>query len=374
MNDRERYLETLLFGKPDKVPFAPGGPRESTLEAWYGQGLARDADWQETMRREIGLEPVRKSPQPGVAIRHAMIPEFEEKVLEERVDSLIVQDWKGNICEISKRFDVSYLRFAKDFCTRRWIRCPVETWDDWEAMKQRYDANDPTRVPPDLPNLGKQLANRDCVVGIHVHGPFWQLREWLGFEALCMKFLDDPDMIRDMVTFWMEFISTLLQKITRYIVLDYFHISEDMAYKEKSMISPRMVREFLQPCYIQWGEIVKSSGCPIYDVDSDGYVGELIPIWIESGINVCDPVEVAAGNDINQFRETFGTKMAFKGGVDKRQIAKGGKTLHAEMARIEPVLRSGGYIPGFDHAVPPDVSWQNFLEYCNILARMTGWK
>ena len=25
MNHRERYLETLLFGKPDRIPFLPGG-------------------------------------------------------------------------------------------------------------------------------------------------------------------------------------------------------------------------------------------------------------------------------------------------------------------------------------------------------------
>ena len=33
MNPRQRFLEALLFGKPDKVPFTPGGPRESTLAA-----------------------------------------------------------------------------------------------------------------------------------------------------------------------------------------------------------------------------------------------------------------------------------------------------------------------------------------------------
>jgi len=61
-----------------------------------------------------------------------MIPEFEEKVIERRERTLIVQDWKGNICEISDEFDVTYLRMAKDFVTRRWHRFPVRTRDDWE--------------------------------------------------------------------------------------------------------------------------------------------------------------------------------------------------------------------------------------------------
>jgi len=108
-------------------------------------------------------------------------------------------------------------------------------------------------------------------------------------------------------------------------------------------------------------------------MDSDGYVGELIGLWIEAGINACDPIEVAAGNDIVAYRREFKRKMAFRGGVDKRAIAKGGKVIAKEMKRVEPVARDGGYIPGCDHGVPPDISWPNFVDYSRILARMTGW-
>ena len=108
-------------------------------------------------------------------------------------------------------------------------------------------------------------------------------------------------------------------------------------------------------------------------IDSDGYIGELIPIWIESGVNCCDPIEVAAHCDINEFRRQFGHKMAYRGGVDKRCIAKGGQIIRDELKRIEPVLKNGGYIPGCDHGVPFDVSWPNFVEYSRLLAEMTGW-
>jgi uroporphyrinogen decarboxylase len=374
VNDRERYLETLLFGKPDRIPFSPGGPRESTLKAWREQGLPEGANWYTYVLEQIGLEPPSQGPRPGVWMRHTMIPEFEEKVLEEKEDSLIVQDWKGNICEISRRFDVTYLRYARDFVTRRWIKCPVEGWADWEAMQSRYDPDDPARLPENLPELGEQLKGRDYPVGVGFHGPFWQLREWLGFEGLCMLFLDDPALVKDMLRFWTDYISRLLLRLLPYVTLDYVHISEDMAYKEKPMIGPEMTREFLQPCYLQWNEILKGHGVPIYDVDSDGYVGSLIPVWIESGLNVCDPMEVAAGNDIQAYRREFGTQMAFTGGVDKRAIAKGGDVLRAEMERMAPVVRSGGFIPGCDHGVPPDISLSNFIEYGDLLACLTGWK
>lgn len=172
-----------------------------------------------------------------------------------------------------------------------------------------------------------------------------------------MAFYDQPDLIRDMVRFWTDFIRDLLECALRYVTPDLIHISEDMAYKSFSMISPAMVREFLLPCYRAWGEIVRAHGVPLYGVDSDGYTGELIPIWIEAGINLHDSIEVAAGNDLVAYHRRFGRAMAYQGGVDKRAIAKGGSAIRAELERLTPVIRGGGYIPGCDHGVPPDVSW-----------------
>jgi len=195
----------------------------------------------------------------------------------------------------------------------------------------------------------------------------------MGFEGLCMAFCDQPDLIRDMVGFWTDFIGRLLERALRHVTPDCIHISEDMAYKGFSMISPTMTREFLFPCYRAWGEILRAHGVPLYGVDSDGYTGELIPIWIEAGINVHDPIEVAAGNDLPAYHRQFGRRMAYRGGVDKRAIAKGGKAIRDELERLTPVIRGGGYIPGCDHGVPPDVSWPNFVEYVGLLARLTGW-
>ena len=94
---------------------------------------------------------------------------------------------------------------------------------------------------------------------------------------------------------------------------------------------------------------------------------------IDSGINVCDPIEVAAGNDIVEYRKRFGKQIAYRGGVDKRCIAKGGDVVRAEIERVRPVVEDGGYIPSCDHGVPHDISWPSFIEYSRLLAQMTGW-
>jgi hypothetical protein len=82
---------------------------------------------------------------------------------------------------------------------------------------------------------------------------------------------------------------------------------------------------------------------------------------------------VAAGNDLPAFRRRFGREMAYRGGVDKRAMAKGGRFIEEEIARLRPVIDGGGYIPGCDHGVPADVAWPDFVRYVGLLARATGW-
>lgn len=374
MTERERYIETLLFGNPDKIPLQPGGPRESTLAAWHEQGLPKGVNYYEALMDILGIPKQDDIERHYLNVDFRMIPKFEEKVLEHRNGHYIVQDWMGAITEISDEFDYTYIRTAKDFVTRRWHKFPVETREDWEEMKKRYNPDSPGRLPEKLDEICEKLNDRDYVVGISVNGPFWQLREWLGFENLCIKFIEEPDFIHEMIEFWTDFVSKLMERFINKVKLDKVHISEDMAYKAKSMISPKMTREFLMPTYKRWVGEAKASGCPIIDMDSDGYIGELIPIWIESGINVCDPIEVAAYNDIAEYRRLYGKNMAYTGGIDKRALARGGKDMYDELMRvIPPLLKDGGFIPGCDHGVPPDISWPNFIEYTRLLAKLTGW-
>jgi len=375
MNARERYLEAVLFGEPDRIPFSPGSPRKSTIEAWRRQGLPERRHYMEALRETLGLPP--DSPpktKTSLAASFLMIPQFDEKILEHRNGHYVVQDWKGNLCEISDQFDVSYLRQAIDFVTRRWIKLPVENRDDWENMKRRYDPADSRRYPEDFDARCAAVRERDAVLTVHVNGPFWQLREWVGAEQLCMMFLSDPDFVRDMIAFWTEFVAAILGEILKRVSIDVFSMSEDMAYKGYPFISPGMTREFLAPSYVRWIEQAKRGGALVIDMDSDGYIGDLIPVWIESGINCCNPVEVAAGCDAVEFRRRFGRQMAYRGAMDKRLIARGGAALEKEMRRIIPaMLKDGGFIPSCDHAVPPDISWPNFVAYSRLLAELTGW-
>ncbi len=125
--------------------------------------------------------------------------------------------------------------------TRKWHKFPVESEKDWEEMKKRYNPKTPGRFPEDFKERCEKLKKRDYALSVNISGPFWQLREWCGFENLCILMIEKPAFVQEMVDFWMEFVSKVIKPILEKVQLDRVWISEDMACKGYSMISPEMI-------------------------------------------------------------------------------------------------------------------------------------
>jgi uroporphyrinogen decarboxylase len=160
---------------------------------------------------------------------------------------------------------------------------------------------------------------------------------------------------------WTEFNCRLATRAWRGIPFDFVLIWEDMAYKNGSLISPRLVREFMLPYYKRFIEHVRGLGCDIIIVDSDGDVTQLAPLFIEVGVNVMLPFEVQAGMDVRAFRQRYGRNLALIGGLDKRSLTHGRAAIDAEIElRVPELLAGGGYISCLDHTCPPDVSLSAF--------------
>ncbi|GAI93761.1 unnamed protein product, partial [marine sediment metagenome] len=74
MTPKRRYLETIHFGKSDRIPYRFSHPRESTLSAWYYQGLRKGINLEEAMGYDHW---------ESISIDFLPLPRFEEATLEE---------------------------------------------------------------------------------------------------------------------------------------------------------------------------------------------------------------------------------------------------------------------------------------------------
>ena len=62
------------------------------------------------------------------------------------------------------------------------------------------------------------------------------------------------------------------------------------------------------------------------------------------------------------------------GGIDKRELTRDKKAVRKDvMYRVAPMVERKGYFPGVDHAVPPDISLENFKHFVSLLKKVCGW-
>jgi uroporphyrinogen decarboxylase len=88
---------------------------------------------------------------------------------------------------------------------------------------------------------------------------------------------------------------------------------------------------------------------------------------MDAGIDILYPFEVQSGMDVSAIRKKYGRNLRIWGGIDKRTLVDGFAAIDRELARIETLIRDGGYIPMLDHSAPPDISFKN---YCYFLQQL----
>ena len=365
MTHRERFRAVIARQPVDRLLYRFGGPRASTFAAWRKQGLSEEqqANW----GRFVGEDPATG---PG-KLHTGPIPTFEVRTLSEDGNTRIwIDEWGV------KRLDAINQPTA-GFQTRKYFEFPVKTRKDFESMRERYDPHAPERTA-DLdenaqPKPGtswrdrvEACRNADVPVNAVIHGPYWRTRDWCGFEGLSMLVYDDPTLVHDMFEFWVWFLMELLDEPLKHIQLDELIISEDMAFKTQSMLSPAHMREFMMPRYERLYKFLKDRGVQAVVMDCDGHNGQILDVMYPSVIDGIQPVEIAAHNDPEQMLTTH-PGVFIHGGVDKREMRFSREQLRAEVAtRFRSAWKHGGFIPHVDHGVPPDIPLRNFLYYVEL--------
>jgi uroporphyrinogen-III decarboxylase len=357
MKNRERIIRCALNEPIDRSPFSfYFGPWPETTARWQRENGKGSNAWIEGFGFDQSAQLI------GCIVNQLHYPAFEYRELSRNGDVLVCQDTLGQIVErIESRSGIP-----------RIIRSPVENRDEWEALKKaRLDPEIPERFPPNWPDLVKILNETDAPaqVGIYPCGLYGTLRDLMGVEGSLIAFYDDPDLVRDIMDYLTDFWIAIYEKIAKDVRLDIIHIWEDMSGKQGSLISPALIREFMLPNYRKLRKFADSYDIPILQVDTDGNCEELIPLFLESGVNMMLPFEVPAGSDVVSLREKY-PRMSMMGGIDKMEIAKGKAAIDRELLRIKPLINETGYFPALDHLISPDISYEDYCYFVYQLKDM----
>jgi uroporphyrinogen decarboxylase len=365
----DRCYRVFTYQDVDRVPDIEFGYWPQTIRRWLREGMPLEMTPEETeemFSRKVddhfGFE------HEGVSIpRHTgMNPPFEEVVLERRAESVVLRGVDGITAE-------RYLHDSDRSSIPYFLEFPVKTPEDWARMKDRYQLDDPVRAArqEDVERV-RQAQSEGSSVSIGLIGFYGQLRHWMGMQNLSYAFYDYPDMIHDMVSHWAELCARQIERLPADIPIDRVNWWEDMASKNGPLVSPQTFREFLQPGYHRVMSATKARGCVLAQVDCDGNPHDIVANWLEEGVNIMFPLEIAAGVDPQRWREEFGMELRLRGGIAKRPLVEGGEAIDRELERIRPLLEQGGYIPHLDHLVPPDIPYAHYCDYLDKKRKLIG--
>ena len=369
MTNRERFCNALSFGPVDRLPNYELGCWGQTIERWISEGMPEDAVYLNWFEGEPYFHLERRG---FVSLNISMIPPFEHEVLEETAEYVVARHANGVVTKALKAGTVRGSRMCMD----QYLSFPVTDRKSFAQIKKRYRPSSPIRYPLWWDEMVRTWGTRDYPLGLLANGTFGlysQLRSWVGTEQVSYLFFDDPAFVEEMIESNTEFLLALVERALSEVQFDFFSFFEDFAGKGGPLISPDIFRKFFLPHYQKITERLRRAGIPHIMLDSDGDPEALIPLMLEAGITCLWPLEQASGMDPVRLRKRFGNDLALAGGIDKLELAKGRKAVEDELhAKVPPMMESGGYIPFLDHTFSPEISYENFLCYLELKAKLIG--
>ncbi|GAI95631.1 unnamed protein product, partial [marine sediment metagenome] len=252
-----------------------------------------------------------------------LVPTYEPRIVSEDESTVTLINAEGQA--------VKYIKDRVEELMPTFLDWPVKDRATWNEHKKRLDPNTPERWPSDWNAYVQAMNGKSEPLSLSVGSFYGFLREWVGSERILYMFYDDPGLIEDMMEQVLYLETEVIKRVLKDIKVQQAVFWEDMCYKAGPLISPAMVRKFMMPRYKKITDLLHSYGVDVIFLDSDGNVEQLVPLWLEVGINFIWPFEVAAGNDAVALRKKYGKDLIIGGTIDKRALIKGKEAIREEV-------------------------------------------
>jgi hypothetical protein len=321
MNSRERFLKTMLYDKPDRVPYFQEGIREEVFREWSKQGLSS----------------------PGGLASQFPIDGREELEID------------------------GYPRPG-------FIRWPVSI-SRLDGLRRRLRPNN-LRLPDNWRRKAHLWSTRQDTLMLEVHHGFFLtmgVNDWKRFYQVMEALTDQPQYITDVMRIEAEMAAILTERFLSEVKIDAAIFSEPIGGNNGSLISPRMYERFVLSTYVPILEILKRHGVEVIILRTYANARVLIPSMLKFGFNCLWACETnAEAMDYRSIRNEFGRDLRLIGGIDLDMLREGREAIRREVEeKVPPLLAQGGYVPLADGRVRVDIPLENYLYYRKLLEEVT---
>ena len=381
MNGRERILEALNHREPDRIPFDLGGT------TWTG--ITNGA--YQNFRQHLGLS--REEPEWADVIQQIVIPSAE-------IMQLIDVDTRGLFPLTSHNRDVySKLRDAGE----RWeyhdewgfthhfpkqngywfsiVGHPMENLAPDDELVDKYNWPDP--LDPE-----RTAGLRERAIRFREEGKLVMIK------GLCAGIFEMQQRIRGVTNalidpfLYPEFSDRLIGKLADLKiqfwekalgeladVVDVVAEADDYGTQESQLVSPDHFRQYYKPHIARIIKTIRDSapGAKVM-FHSCGNIRPLLPDFIETGIDIINPVHVnAAGMEPYQLKKDFGSELVFwGGGVDTQKVLPEGSpsdVMDDVKRNIDALAPGGGFVFATVHNIQAEVPAANIAAMLKAVGR-----
>jgi len=343
LTSRQRVLKTLNHEVPDRGPFA------------------FDCSQQDKMEQ----------------LRHAFnVTTDDDLFCAVGSDTRFCMYW-DDVC-LTNRFDVG--------------ETYVDLWGVTRAAKGMYPTSHPLRDAETIDDLDRYVhwpspdqldyaahARRaqkygDCAVLGGVWSCFMEVADaLLGSEEFMVRLLTDPPFIDHLldriVGFYMECNRRMFDAMGNRMQV--FFMGDDYGTQRDLLYSPDTWRRFVKPRLARLYDLAHDRDYLVMQ-HSCGSVAKVIPDMIEIGLDVLQPIQVAAaGMDPASLKRDFGDRLAFMGAVDGQRVMAFGtpEQVRQEVChRIQTLAPGGGFVLSTSQGITPEVPVENIRAMLAALA------
>jgi uroporphyrinogen decarboxylase len=361
MTSRERVLTALRHAEPDRVPIDLGsGTTGIEVEAY------------DRLKALLGFESrTRTFVRDHAEVDEALLQRFGIDTRYVRVGA--PRGYRLQIDADNSYADIWGVRWRKPPSSLYWDMVSHPIAEPTMAALDAYrwpDPHDPGRTEG-LRERAQALAEQKAYAvvldntGFGVFEQGWALR---GFENFYTDLVAEP-----------EFAEALMQRVGDYQVALYEHVlaevgpyvdvvmvAEDLGSQDGPLISPETYRRMIKPVEKRIWQFIKSKTSARLFLHSCGSVRRFIPDLIEIGVDILNPVQVAAAEmDPAELKREYGKDLTFwGGGCDTQQVLTFGTADDVEREvrrRVRELGPGGGFVFNQIHNIQPGVPAENIV-------------
>jgi uroporphyrinogen decarboxylase len=202
-----------------------------------------------------------------------------------------------------------------------------------------------------------------CAVFCKTGGPYMRASYIRGVTNFLTDIAEDPSWVKAFVERVTDHMMQVgVEQIRRYqLASTGIGIFDDIATNRGAIMGVDTYEKIFYPSLQKMVRAYKEAGAAKVFHHCDGYVEEVLDLWIAAGIDAVHPLEARTGMDPVKIREKYDGRLAIIGGLDNCEILPRGKPeeTRQHVRYILEAGRGGGFILAA-HSIGPDVSVETY--------------